>query len=222
VLALAQHSTIWPRLLMSAFHGGTLRTMRANYLNDAGDVRVNPPLVYARERQTADFAQSAGLAGDPRQLPGRAFASRPALAYEATAGRPGAGNKYLFKSLLSTMRPLLGPDRCSCRNERRGVKLTRRCRGAISLMRARLIKLLLRLFAALPLPVAHAFVLVLGYALIVFPNSLRRITAINSPSATRARHPRPHAPGTAQSDGDRQNHHGDGCDVVLAGVPAVR
>ena len=46
-------------------------------------------------------------------------------------------------------------------------------------MRARLIKLLLRLFAALPLPVAHAFGTVLGSALIVLPNSLRRITAIN-------------------------------------------
>ncbi len=46
-------------------------------------------------------------------------------------------------------------------------------------MRVRLIKLLLRLFAALPLPVAHAFGAVLGLALIVLPNSLRRITAIN-------------------------------------------
>jgi KDO2-lipid IV(A) lauroyltransferase len=46
-------------------------------------------------------------------------------------------------------------------------------------MRARLIKLLLSLFAALPLPVAHAIGTVLGFALIVLPNSLRRITKIN-------------------------------------------
>lgn len=46
-------------------------------------------------------------------------------------------------------------------------------------MRARLIKLLLHLFAVLPLPVAHAFGTALGWALVIFPNSLRRITAIN-------------------------------------------
>ena len=46
-------------------------------------------------------------------------------------------------------------------------------------MRVRLIKLLLRLFATLPLPVAHAFGAVFGLALVVLPNSLRRITAIN-------------------------------------------
>ncbi len=46
-------------------------------------------------------------------------------------------------------------------------------------MRAWLIKLLLRLFAALPLPVAHAMGVVLGFALDLLPNSLQRITALN-------------------------------------------
>lgn len=46
-------------------------------------------------------------------------------------------------------------------------------------MRVLLVKWLLRLLAALPLPVAHAFGSTLGFMLAVLPNSLRRITAIN-------------------------------------------
>lgn len=46
-------------------------------------------------------------------------------------------------------------------------------------MRVQLIKLSLRLFALLPLPVAHVIGNVLGIALSVIPNSLHCITAIN-------------------------------------------
>ena len=57
VLALAQHmDDLAESFLMSAFHGGQLRTMKAHYINDAGDVRIIRPLVYARERQLAAFA----------------------------------------------------------------------------------------------------------------------------------------------------------------------
>lgn len=62
VIALAQHlDDLAESFLMSAFHGGQLRTMKANYTIAAGDLRVIRPLVYARERQTADFARSAEL-----------------------------------------------------------------------------------------------------------------------------------------------------------------
>ncbi|KOR27495.1 potassium ABC transporter ATPase, partial [Achromatium sp. WMS2] len=40
VLALAQHlDDLAESLLMSIFHGGQLRTMKAHYVNDAGDIR---------------------------------------------------------------------------------------------------------------------------------------------------------------------------------------
>jgi len=62
VLALAQHlDDLAESLLLSLFHGGQLRTMKARYLNDRGDLRVIRPLVYCRERQTADFAHQANL-----------------------------------------------------------------------------------------------------------------------------------------------------------------
>jgi len=62
VLALAQHlDDLAESFLMSAFHGGQLRTMKAHYRIDAGDLRVIRPLAYVRERQTAAFAAAQGL-----------------------------------------------------------------------------------------------------------------------------------------------------------------
>lgn len=62
VLALAQHlDDLAESFLMSAFHGGQLRTMKANYTISDGNLRVIRPLVYARERQTRDYAHEAGL-----------------------------------------------------------------------------------------------------------------------------------------------------------------
>src|SRR3569832_2317153 len=48
-------------------------------------------------------------------------------------------------------------------------------------MRARLIRSLLRVFAALPLPLAHAIGAGIGAGLMLVPNALRRISRINIP-----------------------------------------
>lgn len=48
-------------------------------------------------------------------------------------------------------------------------------------MRARLIRSLLRVFAALPLPLAHAVGVAIGAGLMLVPNDLRRISRINIP-----------------------------------------
>jgi tRNA 2-thiocytidine biosynthesis protein TtcA len=62
VLALAHHlDDLAESFMMSVFFNGHLRTMKAHYRNDAGDLRIIRPLVYARERQTADYAVRAGL-----------------------------------------------------------------------------------------------------------------------------------------------------------------
>jgi len=62
VLALAQHlDDLAETFLMSSFFGGKLRTMKVNYRNDTGDVRVIRPLAYVRERQTRDVALNAAL-----------------------------------------------------------------------------------------------------------------------------------------------------------------
>ncbi len=58
VLALAQHlDDLAESFLMSALYSGNLQTMKAHYRNDAGDIRIIRPLIYAREKQTEDFAK---------------------------------------------------------------------------------------------------------------------------------------------------------------------
>lgn len=62
VLALGQHADdLAESLLMSTFHNGVLRSMKANYLIQKGDIRVIRPLLYVRERLTRQFATEANL-----------------------------------------------------------------------------------------------------------------------------------------------------------------
>jgi tRNA 2-thiocytidine biosynthesis protein TtcA len=61
-LVLAQHlDDLAESFIMSAFHGGQVRTMKAHYKIEAGDVHVIRPLVYVRETDTRDFASDARL-----------------------------------------------------------------------------------------------------------------------------------------------------------------
>ncbi|MEE8379695.1 MAG: ATP-binding protein [Gammaproteobacteria bacterium] len=108
VLALAQHfDDLAESFLMSAFHGGQLRTMKAHYDNDVGDVRIIRPLVYTRERQTADFATEAGLPVIPDscpacfELPTQRQRMKELLAVEESS------HKGLFNNLLTTLKPLM-------------------------------------------------------------------------------------------------------------------
>ncbi len=109
VIALAQHlDDLAESFLMSAMHRGQLRTMKAHYTIDAGDLRVIRPLVYARERQTAAFAAEAQLPVVPENCPAcfempteREHMNQLLLAEEHRY-------KHLFKNLLSAMRPLMG------------------------------------------------------------------------------------------------------------------
>ncbi len=108
VLALAQHlDDLAQTLLMSMFNAGELRTMKAHYVVDAGDLRVIRPLVYCRERQLADFARAASLPVVP---------DTHSIAYpEATRrhhmrellAREEQAHPVLMQNLLNVMRPLL-------------------------------------------------------------------------------------------------------------------
>ncbi len=107
VLALAHHlDDAAETFLMSVFHGGKLRSMRPHYLVDAGDLRVIRPLIYARERQTRDYAQTSGLPviGDNCPACFRMPTERQAM--KELLARQEQGNPLLFKSVLSALRPL--------------------------------------------------------------------------------------------------------------------
>jgi selenocysteine lyase/cysteine desulfurase/tRNA(Ile)-lysidine synthase TilS/MesJ len=61
-LVLAQHlDDCAESFLMSVMHNGFIRTMKANYQINAGDVSVIRPLVYCRESLMTEFAKSANL-----------------------------------------------------------------------------------------------------------------------------------------------------------------
>lgn len=108
VLALAQHlDDLAETFLMSAFFGGRLRTMQAHYRIDAGDLRVIRPLVYARERQTRDFATRAGLPVIFENCP--ACFSMPMQRQQMKLMLEDQEKQHpaLFANLLTAMKPLM-------------------------------------------------------------------------------------------------------------------
>jgi tRNA 2-thiocytidine biosynthesis protein TtcA len=107
-LALAQHlDDLAESLLMSIFHGGQLRTMKARYLNGQGDIRVIRPLAYCRERQTADFARKADLPVIPDSCPACFSVPTRRAHMKALLAREEAEYPHLFANVLHAMRPLL-------------------------------------------------------------------------------------------------------------------
>ena len=108
VVALAQHlDDLAESFLMSAFHGGKLKTMKAHYVNDDGDLRIIRPLVYARERQTRDFAITNQLPVVADSCPGCFVMPTQRQHMKELLAKEEAQNKLLFKSLQTTLMPLM-------------------------------------------------------------------------------------------------------------------
>ncbi|QFY89013.1 tRNA 2-thiocytidine biosynthesis protein TtcA [Magnetovirga frankeli] len=108
VLALAQHlDDLAESFLMSAFHGGQLRTMKAHYRNQDGDIRIIRPLVYVRETQTAAFAQAAGLPVIADSCPACFSAPTQREHMKRLLAAEERRNRQLFASLRQAMRGLM-------------------------------------------------------------------------------------------------------------------
>ncbi|MGH8501694.1 MAG: ATP-binding protein [Gammaproteobacteria bacterium] len=108
VLALGQHlDDLAESFMLAAFHGGRLKTMKAHYRVDAGDLRVIRPLVYARERQTAAFAQEWRLPVIPENCPACFGMPMQRMHMKSLLATQEQANPRLFKSLLSTLKPLM-------------------------------------------------------------------------------------------------------------------
>jgi len=108
VIALAQHlDDLAESFLMSAFHGGRLQTMKAHYVNDDGDLRIIRPLVYMREQQTHDFAHDNDLPVIADSCPACFAMPTQRQHMKALLAAEERQNKLLFKSLLTTLRPLM-------------------------------------------------------------------------------------------------------------------
>ena len=108
VLVLGQHlDDLAESFMMSAFHGGKLKTMKAHYTNDKGDLRVIRPFVYVREKMLASFAQENKLPVIAENCP--ACFSKPTQRehMKQLLANEEKDNQALFGSLLSTMKPLI-------------------------------------------------------------------------------------------------------------------
>ena len=111
VLALAQHlDDLAESFLMSVFHGGQLKTMKAHYLVKEGDLRVIRPLVYVREKVTRDLAKAESLPvifeSCPAcfSMPSQREHMKKLLAEEEKL------NSHLLKSMQTAMLPLMGKE----------------------------------------------------------------------------------------------------------------
>ena len=112
VVALAQHlDDLAESFLMSAFHGGKLKTMKAHYVNDDGDLRIIRPLVYVRESRTREFAVSNQLPVIADSCPGCFVMPTQRQHMKELLAKEEIQNKVLFKSLLTTLKPLMS-DGC--------------------------------------------------------------------------------------------------------------
>jgi tRNA 2-thiocytidine biosynthesis protein TtcA len=108
VLALAQHlDDLAESFLMSVLYNGRLHTMKANYVNDAGDIRIIRPLAYTRERQTAAFSVAAELPIINDSCPACFSAPTQREHVKMLLANEEKEHKYVFQSLLNAMRPLM-------------------------------------------------------------------------------------------------------------------
>ncbi|PID33839.1 MAG: tRNA 2-thiocytidine(32) synthetase TtcA [Thiotrichales bacterium] len=108
VIALGQHlDDLAESFLMSAFHGGQLKTMKAHYLNDAGDLRIIRPLVYVREKELASFAKEQELPVIIENCPACFSMPTQRESMKQLLAQQEQQIDNLFGTLLTTMKPLM-------------------------------------------------------------------------------------------------------------------
>lgn len=97
--------------LMSVFHNGRLRTMKANYTIKEGDLRVIRPFVYVREKQLRDFAESQKLPVIPENCPACFEVPKERHRTKQVLAQQELLFPRLYWSLKAAMGPLMSVDR---------------------------------------------------------------------------------------------------------------
>ncbi|KAK2174789.1 hypothetical protein NP493_777g01038 [Ridgeia piscesae] len=93
---------------MSAFHNGILRTMKAHYTVQEGDLRVIRPFVFVRERDLKTFAQQHCLPVIFENCPACFEAPKERQRIKQLLAAQELHHPRLFQSLLSAIRPIMG------------------------------------------------------------------------------------------------------------------
>mmetsp|Transcript_2682 Transcript_2682/g.4517 ORF Transcript_2682/g.4517 Transcript_2682/m.4517 type:complete len:216 (-) Transcript_2682:54-701(-) len=108
VIAMGQHlDDLAESFVMSSFHNGVLRTMKANYTIDAGDLRVIRPLVTCREALFKDFAQKQNLPIIADNCPACFSAPKERHRIKLMLAQQEHLFPNLFQSILKTITPLM-------------------------------------------------------------------------------------------------------------------
>ncbi len=108
LIAMGQHlDDLAESFLMSAFHGGQIRTMKAHYLNDAQDLRIIRPMVYVREHQIADYAAQSKLPVIQDSCPACFAMPTQRQHMKQLLQKEEKSNIQLYRSLLSTLKPVM-------------------------------------------------------------------------------------------------------------------
>ncbi|XP_054261315.1 uncharacterized protein LOC128985628 isoform X2 [Macrosteles quadrilineatus] len=108
VLALGQHlDDLAESFLMSTFHNGRLRSMKAHYYIRERDLRVCRPFVYVRERSLRQFAESRHLPVIPENCPACFEAPKERYRTKQLLAQQEILFPRLFLSLRAALKPLI-------------------------------------------------------------------------------------------------------------------
>lgn len=108
VIAMGQHlDDLAESFVMSSFHNGVLRTMKANYTIDAGDLRVIRPLVTCRESLFRDFSNKSNLPIIADNCPACFSAPKERHRIKLMLAQQEHLFPNLFSSILKSMNPLM-------------------------------------------------------------------------------------------------------------------
>jgi len=123
VLALGQHlDDLSESFVMSAFYNGILSTMKVNYQNEQGDLRVIRPLCNIRETQTRHYAKVMGLPVISENCPACFEAPKERQRIKLLLANQENINPMIHHILFKTMQPLISIDKTN-RNSKRSIEL---------------------------------------------------------------------------------------------------
>ena len=117
-LALGQHlDDLAESFLMSVFHNGRLRTMKANYTVKEGDLKIIRPFVYTREKRLRNFAETKKLPVIAENCPACFENPKERHRIKQVLAQQELLFPRLYWSLKSAMHPVMNVNRTGVESE---------------------------------------------------------------------------------------------------------
>ncbi|XP_067663197.1 uncharacterized protein [Haliotis asinina] len=112
VLALGQHlDDLAESFLMSFFHNGVIRTMKAHYTVQEGDLRVIRPFVFVREKELRNFAEKNKLPVIAENCPACFEAPKERHRTKQLLASQELLFPHLYNSIMAAMKPVMAINR---------------------------------------------------------------------------------------------------------------